>query len=277
MGKLKKRLRGKTGAGQGTRSGFRGVTTRSAAYPSNIGSIRTGRCATSNSEGRWISGFTLIEVIGVLVVISILASVLIPVIFQVIHDARIAHAALTVQTVKTGCVEHFAKFGGLPVDGTTTPSTHIILDGTDPRSSEFDIVLLKESIMDKPFEVRIGFGYVEIVQSSGPTTQPDGANSAYDLDRTGNPNDATGATVAQGVIVGVALDDARALNNLIDGPALGENNGGNDFLGRVKYSKPGNGNSGNGNGNSGNGNGKALAWGHHRDTAADVFIYLTHH
>jgi len=269
---LKKRLRGKTGADQGTRSEFRGVATRSAAYSSDNGSIQTGRCATSNPESRRISGFTLIEVIGVLVVIAILASVLIPIIFQAIHNARIAHAALAVQAVKTGCVEHFAKSGGLAVDGTATPATHILLDGTDPRSSEFDLVLLKESIMDKPFGVRIGFGYIEIVQSSGPTTEPDGANSAYDLDHTGNPNDATGTTVAQAVIVGVALEDARALNNLIDGPSLGEDNGGNDFLGRVKYSKPGKVSNGNGNGN-----GKALAWGHHRDTAPDVFIYLIHH
>ncbi len=45
--------------------------------------------------------FTLIEMIGVLAVIAILAAVLIPKVFSAINNARVNNAAMSVQTVKT--------------------------------------------------------------------------------------------------------------------------------------------------------------------------------
>src|SRR5262245_29768807 len=161
------------------------------------------------------SAFTLIEIVGVLAVIAILASILIPVVFQAIHNARIDNSATTVNTVKTACVGHFAKFGGLCLDGNVIPPSPIPLDGSDSRASEFDLVLLQEAFLDKPFSVSIGAGYIELVPALASTEQVDGVNAAYDLDGNSPANDAIGSSVATAVIVGVNLEDARALNNII--------------------------------------------------------------
>src|SRR3989442_1205450 len=57
--------------------------------------------------------FTLIEMIGVLAVIAILAALLIPKIFEAINNARISNALVSYNTVKTACMDHYAKYGGI--------------------------------------------------------------------------------------------------------------------------------------------------------------------
>src|SRR5260370_30670083 len=85
------------------------------------------------------SGFTLIEMIGVLAVIAILAAVLIPKVFEAINNARVNNAAMTINAVKTACIDHYAKFGSFPLDGTTTPPTALVAW----NKSVFDSLLLK--------------------------------------------------------------------------------------------------------------------------------------
>ena len=57
--------------------------------------------------------FTLIEMIGVLAVIAILASMLIPKIFEAINNSKINNAAVSYNTVKTALADHYAKWGSL--------------------------------------------------------------------------------------------------------------------------------------------------------------------
>jgi len=198
------------------------------------------------------SGFTLIEMIGVLAVIAILAAVLIPKVFEAINNARVNNAAMTINSVKTACIDHYAKYGTFPVDGVANAQL------TPPVV--FDPYLVKEGLMDKPFVVKIGDGLPEnpspatpttsiVLVSTGAATQlPDGtvANEAcFDLDGDGGTtsakNDAAGTWVVMAIITGVQVADAQALNKAIDGstPQLGEV-AGNDFGGRVVYKKPAN-------------------------------------
>src|SRR5216117_1013157 len=72
--------------------------------------------------------FTLIEMIGVLAVIAILASLLIPKIFEAINNARINNALISYNTVKAACMDHYAKFGA--IDKTTGSAT--VPAGTSP-------------------------------------------------------------------------------------------------------------------------------------------------
>ena len=65
--------------------------------------------AANNRKPR---GFTLIEMIGVLAVIAILAALLIPKVFNAINDANINTAVVGAQTVKTAVVDSYAKNGG---------------------------------------------------------------------------------------------------------------------------------------------------------------------
>jgi prepilin-type N-terminal cleavage/methylation domain-containing protein len=219
--------------------------------------------------------FTLIEVIGVITVIAILVSLLLPTIFGTIRSAAVNQTAASINSVRTACAGHSALAAGLATDTSISPPAAIALDGSDPRASQFDKILVWESTLDGLFAPKIG-DYVlgptntriQIVAGSSSATPVTQDNSAYNLDGTGG-NEASGVAVVEAVITGVSLEDAKALNDLLDGTALGQDANGNDFLGRVKYAAPGagssNGNtSGGGNGGSsasGNGNGNGLGHG----------------
>src|SRR6476646_10815287 len=100
--------------------------------------------------------FSLIELIGVLMVVAILASLLVPRVFNAIHNAAINQTASSLNTLKTACVGHYAKFTCLATDGSVNPPAAILLDGSDARSAQFDKVLLWESFLDSIFSPKIG-------------------------------------------------------------------------------------------------------------------------
>ncbi len=179
--------------------------------------------------------FTLIEMIGVLAVIAILASLLIPKIYEAINNARISNTTLSYNTVKSALADHYAKFGSL-----TSSNGAIIIAGTG-EATNFDKVLITEGFLDKPFDVKIGTGsYIEVVAGLTAATAVDAVNTAYDLDGSGTTlNDASGSAVVQAVIPNVSLGDAFALSTLLDGATLSAANasvGSSDLKGRVKYS-----------------------------------------
>src|SRR5215831_911701 len=102
------------------------------------------------------SGFTLIEMIGVLAVIAILAAVLIPKVFEAINNSRINNASMSCDTVKTAIADHYAKYGSLIVDGTTTPATVLAL----PIEQFDQLPLIKEQFLDKPLVTKISDGII---------------------------------------------------------------------------------------------------------------------
>jgi prepilin-type N-terminal cleavage/methylation domain-containing protein len=173
--------------------------------------------------------FTLIEMIGVLAVIAILAALLIPKIFEAINNARINNAAVSYNTVKTAVMDHYGKHGSL-LSSNGVPITVPQLN--------YDQILLSEAFLDKRFIVKIGDTntHVEVVAAELLGADVLAANSAYDLDGSGiTPNDAPGGVVVQAVITGVTENDAKDLNDRLDGTTLGEPVGTSDLKGRVKY------------------------------------------
>ena len=120
----------------------------------------------SSSRKSVRKGFTLIEMIGVLAVIAILASLLIPKIYEAINNSRISNASLSYNTIKTALADHYAKFGSL-----TSSNGAIIAVGVG-EATNFDKVLITEGFLDKPFQVKIGSGsYVEVVAAIPATTE----------------------------------------------------------------------------------------------------------
>jgi prepilin-type N-terminal cleavage/methylation domain-containing protein len=175
--------------------------------------------------------FTLIELIGVLAVIAILASLLIPKIFEAINSARISHAVTSCHTIKTAVVQHYAKFNAF----ASSNGVAFAVPGT---YDEYDAILLAEGLIDKLFITKLGTNAtIRLTAVSGLTanTSVDASNGAYDLDGDGKNNVVGAGYVVEAVIFDVAETDAMDLNDRIDGPALAGNPGGNDFLGRVIY------------------------------------------
>ena len=108
------------------------------------------------------------------------------------------------------------------MDGTTNPP--ITLTPSTGAALQFDLVLLKEGFLDKPFAVKIGDGIsgsintrVEVISiaglKTGDTVDANGA-SGYAL-AGGTTNSITGSVLAQAVITGVTESDARDLSDRI--------------------------------------------------------------
>ena len=223
--------------------------------------MKTNSQSLPQARNRGKQAFTLIEMIGVLAVIAILAAVLIPKVFEAINNAKVNNAAMSCQTVKTAIADHYAKYGALTADGRATPPVTI----TAPTNI-FDQVLVGEGFLDKPFATKIGDGTantlteLDIAEPTGAVVDPTAGTTftpnthiagraAFNLDGTGstgvNWNKVVGSAVAYAVITGVNLNDARDLNTRIDGTAtaLGEGGPGGDptpatatdLCGRVKY------------------------------------------
>ena len=191
------------------------------------------------SGKQYIQGFTLIEMIGVLAVIAILASMLIPKIFEAINSARVNNAAVSYNAMKTAVMDHYGKYGSILVSNTipfVVPS---------PASSNYDKVLLSEGLSDKLFTVKIGDGTANTVIRVIPmiaAATPTGATANYDLDGDGVSDTGGTGNLVEAVITGVAIADAIELNNRLDGIALGDSNTANpDLKGRVMYANGGGG------------------------------------
>ena len=101
-------------------------------------------------------GFSLIEMIGVLAIIGILASVVAPKVFDAIRDAKITAAVAVLQTIKSSCTDYARKYNLFPEDGTKAPPVsydRTFGDGaTAPvaeASSVFADLLIGEGLLEK--------------------------------------------------------------------------------------------------------------------------------
>ncbi len=161
------------------------------------------------------SGFTLVEMVGVLAIMAILTSMLLPRVFAVINDARVSSAATALNAVRSASMTYFGRYGRF---GDATGSA--VSDFTSATATAWDReVLLRGGFLDRRFMTRISdSGSVTLTNCLTSSTEPTGVNDAYDLDGLDSPkNDASGGrVVVQAVLENVALDDARELNRRID-------------------------------------------------------------
>jgi prepilin-type N-terminal cleavage/methylation domain-containing protein len=181
-------------------------------------------------------GFTLIEMIGVLAVIAILAAILVPKIFESINNARVNNAATSINTIKTALADHYAKFGSLQ-NANGTPIT--TMNSTTPYLDFDGKALLVEGFIDKPLDAKIAAtSDVRLILGIAPTTVT-GSDAEYDLDGDGTA-DVSGVTtvIAEAVLTGVPPTDAWELSKRLDGTTgtmSQPDNTTDDNKGRVKY------------------------------------------
>jgi prepilin-type N-terminal cleavage/methylation domain-containing protein len=210
------------------------ATVKSATKPSYNMRITISQRKSSQA-------FTLIEMIGVLAVIAILASMLIPKIFEAINSARVNNAAVSYNAVKTAVMDHYGKFGSL------LSSNGVAIAAGDASLANYDkYILLREALVDKAFAVRIGDGSTNTVIKVVPmlgTAAVSGINEQYDLDGDGASDTGGSGNLVEAVISGVATADAIELSHRLDGIPLSQATGSvaADLAGRVKYATPVNG------------------------------------
>ena len=188
----------------------------------------------------------MIEMIGVLAVIAILAAMLIPRVFQAVDTARVTSTMVALETIKTAAIDHYGRQGRLDMKlGTPLTLTGGFYYGYDTN------VLLPEGLLEKPFTSRLA-GQKGGTDTSDPTlnvvvqlaTGPNANGSAgYDLDGSAGTDrtkvaTATAQYVLEAVINNCSLADAKELNDRIDGLALGApaaTPNGPDTKGKVEY------------------------------------------
>jgi prepilin-type N-terminal cleavage/methylation domain-containing protein len=225
-------------------SGFAGVFCLKGLRLQPLGSrMHFGPGMRIPGTFRWLragrGGFSFIELIGVLAILAILAALLLPRITNranparvvgAVNQAQVAQVLASIQAIKTAAAEHHARFGSLASRNGTPFAVPANYD-------HYDSILLSEQLLDRPFQARLGTGAtVRLVNVSGRSVAHSVgfADGAYDLDGRG-AGLAGASYVLEAVISGVSENEARALNDALDGPALGANPGEDDFRGQVTY------------------------------------------
>lgn len=175
------------------------------------------------------SGFSLVEMIGVLAIIAILAVVIVPKVFSTIASARITNAAGSVTSLKSTVTEFAGKYGTVP---------------TTVAASRLDDLFVTAGMLESRFVVKIGTqpgnppiagatwanaagtwtatgGTSQATQSriiclNSNATAPNTANGAnYQLN--GATNLPAGSRVVSAVIVNATGIEARELSLKLDG------------------------------------------------------------
>jgi len=94
-------------------------------------------------------GFTLLEMVGVIAILSILFSLLIPKVFDAIEDSKIDVIIKTYDTVKSAVATHIAKNNGKIVDRNGNLITY---------SKTFDAELVAQGYLSGRIADKIGIG-----------------------------------------------------------------------------------------------------------------------
>jgi len=110
------------------------------------------------------SGYSLLELVLVLAIVSVLVGLLLPKGFDALRNARIQQVAKTVDTLKTALTDFIAMPGGngtLPrTEGTTIPTSGAALTGATDiakgNGARLDSVLLATGKLERPLTLRMG-------------------------------------------------------------------------------------------------------------------------
>ena len=109
-------------------------------------------------------GYSLLELVLVLAIVSVLVGLLLPKGFDALRSARIQQVQKTVDTLKTALTDYLSMAGGngsLPrTEGTGIPTSGAALTGATDiakgNSARLDTVLLATGRIDKPLALRMG-------------------------------------------------------------------------------------------------------------------------
>lgn len=109
-------------------------------------------------------GYSLLELVLVLAIVSVLVGLLLPKGFDALRNARIQQVAKTVDTLKTAITDYIAMPGGsgsMPrTEGTGVPCSGAALSGATDiakgNGARLDAVLLAAGKLERPLNLRMG-------------------------------------------------------------------------------------------------------------------------
>ncbi len=200
-------------------------------------------------------GFTLIEMIGVLAVVAVLAAMILPKVFNVIASAKIDALAAAVKTYETAVTKYYVDIGSvLPLNASGIPQTQNNGHSDNARSLAARLTLSSSDALVTGTNLWPKFNgpYLEKFDTSSPPslgtnmymparaavlygTTTTGNNRGWDLKGDdGNSDLKSGANVVYFRLTGIGEDDFLELDRIID-TDIGSNDTEKELRGRAKW------------------------------------------
>ena len=200
-------------------------------------------------------GFTLIEMIGVLAVVAVLAALILPKVFDVIADSRVNALAAAVKTYETAVTKYYGDVGNLlPLDAGGIPAEEATGNSATDTSLAARLTLSRSDALVTANGLWPKFRgpYLEKFDSTTPNTlgtamyipataaenfgtTVSATNVAWDLKGDdGNSDIPTGANVVYYRLEGLSLEDFDRLDSIIDRD-IGTSAITKQLRGRAKY------------------------------------------
>ena len=181
-------------------------------------------------------GFTLIEMIGVLAIIGILASVVAPKVIEAIRDAKVTSTLANLNTVKSAAINYYARYNAYVPDGTkaavvagttggwTRTYGQVVTCTTD--NTTFGDILMSEGLLEKIGSSLGSNGAVQGTLVKGSQSLVTGTSTAdYPEVLCKTITSADQFTAAQNAtritffrIPGVSMLEAASIKTKVDGP-----------------------------------------------------------
>jgi len=123
-------------------------------------------------------GYSLLELVLVLAIVSVLVGLLLPKGFDALRNARVQQVAGTVNTLKTALTDYLSMAGGngsLPrTEGTGVPCSGAALSGATDiakgNGARLDAVLLAAGKIERPLSLRMGSQFFASTGTSNEMT-----------------------------------------------------------------------------------------------------------
>ena len=179
------------------------------------------------------SAFTLIEMIGVLAIIGILAAVVAPRVIESIRDAKVTSAVASVSAAKTAAIGYYQRYDNFPLDSEIIQYVDGVLDYKSnpfdpekytPAIGELDFgdVLVRQTQLMEQEKTPIGRPDNESIHAIGCSTVPGtligGAQYAGTSDSFRFKSSGSATRIVYYFMPNLTLQEASALAAKVNGP-----------------------------------------------------------